>query len=166
MKRISLLTAVALAVLLGPVAARADKWVDHQPGKGVWQIQVVKVDPNKIDDYITGLTKSEIPALEILKKHGIIDDYFVMVKVNSGDYAHGNVMLGRHYTSFAAMSPSVQEAPAIIAEVKRVVSHQAADSASSGYDKYRSFDTDEVWMPIEFKAVRKDASAKAHEPKR
>lgn len=142
MKRVSLFTA-ALAVLLGSVAAQAEKWVDYQP-----------------------LSKTEIPALEVLKKHRIIDDYFVMVKVNSGDYARGNVMLGRHYTSFAAMSPEVQESPAIIAEVKQIMSQRASDKALETYDKYRLFDTDEVWVPVDFNAPRKAGTPKVDHAKR
>lgn len=164
MKHIGLLVAV-LAMCMASFGARAEKWVDYKPGKGVWQVQVVKIDPNRIDAYITSLTKGEIPALEVLKKHGIIDDYFVMVKVNSGDYARGNVLLGRRYTSLAAMSPEVQEAPAILAEMKAAVSKQDTEKTLTGLDKYRVFDTDDLWMPVEFNAPATQRPDDAGKPK-
>lgn len=38
------------------------------------------------------------------QKHGIVDDYFVMVNANGADPA-GNVLLGEHYVGFEPMDP-------------------------------------------------------------
>jgi len=73
--------------------AYADEYKDYTPEKGVWQVTTVKVDPNHIDDYLVGLKKSWIPDVELSKKHGLIDNYFVMVNANGAD-PDGNVLLG------------------------------------------------------------------------
>ena len=52
MKSLLFAGACALAVAYPAVA---EPWVDWTPQKGVTSVTVVKVDPNHIDDYLTGL---------------------------------------------------------------------------------------------------------------
>src|SRR5271165_3632926 len=76
--------------------ACADPYKDYTPEKGVWSVMTVKVDPNHVDDYLIGLKRGLIPTMESAKKHGVIDDYFVMVNPNVADNS-GNVLIGQHY---------------------------------------------------------------------
>src|ERR1700733_10365658 len=94
-------TKIALGIIAAAFttsAAGADPYKDYTPEKGVWQVTTVKVDPNHIDDYLVGLKRALIPSMESAKKHGVIDDYFVMVNPNESDDS-GNVLIGQHYVS-------------------------------------------------------------------
>ena len=62
------LGAVALALASAPASAK--QYVDWTPQKGYWDVTAVEVDPNHIDDYLTGLSKSLIPVYETLKRRG------------------------------------------------------------------------------------------------
>ncbi len=71
--------AIAAATLLGGIlaapAAHAKEYVDYGYGKGVWLVTQVEVDPNHVDDYLTGLKQSQVPGFDVMKKRGLIDDY-------------------------------------------------------------------------------------------
>ena len=139
----------ACALFLAAGAASADPYVDYTPQKGVWDVTAIKVDPNHIDDYLKGLKAVWVPGEEIAKKHGVIDQYFVMVKANAtgGD---ANVLLGQHYVSFAMMDPDKKRDVAMQKEGEAIVSKDAQASTVSGFDKYRSFVGEDLWVPMEF----------------
>lgn len=140
---------VSAIALFGAAPASAEMWKDYSPGKGVWEVTTVKVDPNKIDDYLVGLKKSWVPGEEILKKNNVIDDYFVMVKQNSAD-GKGNVVLGEHYINYAIMDPNKARAATIKKETEAQMSKKASDAMVAGYDKYRTFVGDDYWQPVDF----------------
>ena len=99
-----IITCAALAVgVVAAGAAAAEPYVDYTVDKGAWEVTTVKVDPNHIDDYLTGLHKGWLPIQEVLKAHGVIDQYLVLEKLNSG--AGANVQLIVHYPSLAMMEP-------------------------------------------------------------
>ena len=94
-----------IAAAFAASTATADPYKDYTPVKGVWEVTTMKVDPNHIDDYLVGLKRGLVPSMESAKKHGVIDDYFVMVNPNNADDS-GNVLIGQHFVSFAAMNPT------------------------------------------------------------
>lgn len=141
--------ACACALFLAAGAASADPYVDYTPAKGVWEVVAVKVDPNHIDDYLKGIKAVWVPGEEIAKKHGVIDQYFVMVKANSSD-GGGNVLLGQHYTSFAQMDPDKKRDMAMTKEGEAVVSKDQSMATVAGFDKYRTFVGDDMWVTMDF----------------
>ena len=54
--------AAAVAAIATGSTLVAKAWVDYSPGKGVWEINAVEVDPNHVDDYLTGLKRTQVPA--------------------------------------------------------------------------------------------------------
>ena len=50
------LGAASIAFASAPAAAK--QYVDYTPQKGYWDINAVSVDPNHLDDYLTGISKS------------------------------------------------------------------------------------------------------------
>ena len=61
---------LAAGLAVGALAASAvwaEQYVDYTPVKGVWEVQTIKVDPNHIDDYLTGLRKGLVPSISDLK---------------------------------------------------------------------------------------------------
>jgi hypothetical protein len=129
--------------------AQADPYKDYTPAKGVWQVTTMKVDPNHIDDYLVGLKKSWVPGEEMAKKHGVIDEYFVMVNANGADPA-GNILLGEHYVSFATMDPDRSRDMAMQKEALAQMSKDEDRKMTNGFDKYRSFMGETMWTPVSY----------------
>ena len=98
---------ITLAAMVGGLAlagaAGAEPYQDWVPLKGGWEVTTIKVEPNHIDDYMTGLRKGWVQQQEIAKAHGVIDQYMALVKLNSG--AGANVQLIVHYPSLANLEP-------------------------------------------------------------
>jgi quinol monooxygenase YgiN len=141
---------VAIAAALGLAgAAAAEPYVDYTPQKGVWHVMTVKVDPSHIDDYVTGLKKSWRIGEEIAKKHGLIDSYQIMVKLNASD-GTGNVLLIEHYPSIAALDADQARDTAQRDEFLAALPKAQGDAMVAGYDKYRTFVGDEYWTEMTY----------------
>ncbi len=140
---------VAGAVLGLASAVAAEPYVDYTPQKGVLEIQTIKVDPNHIDEYLTGLKTSLAPGYEIEKKHGIIDWWALDVKLNSNG-GDANVMIVRHYPNAAVLDPDKARDQAIEKEEYATLSKDAGAKAVAGYEKYRTFVSDDFYYAIDF----------------
>jgi len=127
--------------------ALAKQYVDYSPGKGAWEINAIEVDPNHIDEYLSGLRKSQVPAFEVMKKHGIIDEYHFAVRTG---YSKGspNVLIQVHYTSYAMLEPDKARDTMIENEIRATFSEEAGKAAVAGYEKYRQFLDDGYWSEI------------------
>ena len=133
----ALIGACAVAGLLtvaGAVAV-ADQWVDYTPTKGVWSKTLVHVEPSRIDDYLVALKKTWVPAEEMAKKHGLIDNYIVQAAVNS-DTSGPNVLLGEHYVSMAVLDPNKERDLAMRVEFERMMPKTAAMAEQADRAKY------------------------------
>jgi hypothetical protein len=148
MKSIMMMLVAGAALGVAGVAA-AEPYVDYTPQKGVLEVQTVKVDPNHLDDYLAGLKTSLAPGFEIEKKHGIIDWWALDVKVNSrgGD---ANVMIVRHYPNMAVLEPDKARDQAIEKDEYAAFSKEAEVKAVAGYEKYRTFVSDDFYYAVDF----------------
>jgi hypothetical protein len=138
----------ASACLSWAFSAMAEPYLDYTPQKGVTHVTMIKVDPNHIDDYLTGLKKVWVPGEEIAKRHGLIDYYGVNVKVNAG--AGVNVVLIEHYPSIAALDPDQARDQAIEKEGFALTSKEQGQAVTNGFDKYRTFVSDDYYQSISF----------------
>ena len=129
-------------------AALAEPYVDYTTSKGVWEVQAMKVDPNHLDDYLTALKTGWVQGEEIAKKHGVIDQYAMRVKLNSG--AGANVLLVQHYPSLNALEPDQARDTAMMKEARAMESKEQEEKATGGFDKYRTFVSDEFYTNIEY----------------
>jgi hypothetical protein len=146
LKQIALGAAVAAFTVS---TAYSDPYKDYTPEKGVWQVTTLKVDPNHIDDYLVGLKRALVPSMEMAKKHGVIDNYFVMVNPNTADDS-GNVLIGQHYVSFAAMDPDKARDMAMQKEGLAQMSKEEGAKLTNGFDKYRTFLNTTMWTGINY----------------
>jgi hypothetical protein len=141
---------VAMAASLSLAgAAAAEPYVDYTPQKGVWHVTTVKVDPSHIDDYVTGLKKSWAPGEEIAKKHGLIDSYQIMVKLNSSD-GQGNVLLIEHYPSIASLDADQARDQMMRKDFLAALPKAQGEAMVAGFDKYRTFVGDDYWTEMTF----------------
>ena len=147
MKNFLLGAAGALTVACVSTPSAAEPYVDYTPQKGYWTINAVEVDPNHVDDYLTGLSKSLIPTYETLKKRGLIDDYKFMVR--SG-YVKGspNVLLMTHSKSYGVLDADQARDQAIDKEIEALFTKEQNDAAIAGYEKYRTFIDNAQWTDI------------------
>jgi hypothetical protein len=140
---------LAAGLTVGALAASAvwaEQYVDYTPVKGVWEVTTIRVDPNHIDDYLTGLRKGWSASMETLKKHGVIDQYMILQKLNSG--AGANIQLIQHFPSGAMMDPDKTRDQAIQKEMEAQMSKTASAKLTGGFDKYRTFESDEMWTEV------------------
>jgi hypothetical protein len=107
---------------------------DYTPQKGVWQVQEVHVDPNHIDDYLTGIKTSLVPGQEIAKKHGLIDNFMVLVRMDSSG-GGANAMFVPHYPSLAAMEPDKARDQTMEQESLAILSKEKGQAFTGGFDK-------------------------------
>jgi hypothetical protein len=147
MKR-TFLSALAIgAALLSSGAALAKQYVDYTPQKALWEINAIEVDPNHIDDYLTGLRRTEGSAFAVMKKHGIIDDYRILTRVG---YSKGtpNVLIELHYTSADMMEPNQARDEMIEKEMLATLSEADGKAAVANFEKYRQFVDDAMWGEV------------------
>lgn len=137
----------ALLVLATGSVAVAKQYTDYTPQKGVWEINAIEVDPNHVDDYLSGLRQSDVPGFEVMKSHGIIDDYRFLVR--SG-YSKGspNVLIETHLTSVAMLVPDQARDQMIEKEIFSRYSEEQGKTAVAGYEKYRQFIDDGLWTEM------------------
>ncbi len=146
MKRIYLAALGVVAFTCASVAA-SEPYVDYTPQKGYWSINAVEVDPNHIDDYLTGLRGSQVTAFEVFKRRGLIDDYKFMVR---NGYVKGspNVLIMTHVPSTALHDPEQARDQAVQKEIYSAFSKEKGETAVRGYEKYRTFVDSGSWQTM------------------
>ena len=139
------LGAAAIAFATGTAAAKP--YVDYTPQKGYWDINAVAVDPNHVDDYLTGLSKSLIPVFETLKRRGLIDQYRFMSRIG---YVKGspNVLIMTHSRTTGVLDADRERDMAVDAEINAAFSEAQQDAAVAEYEKYRTFIDNGQWVDI------------------
>jgi len=146
MSRAIILAAVG-SVCLATSVAVAKQYTDYMPQKGLWEINAVDVDPNHVDDYLTGLRKSQVPAFEVMKAHGVIDSYRFLVR-NGYNKGTPSVLIMVHYTNAAMLEPNQARDQMIEREILAKFSEEEGKAAVAGYEKYRSFVDDGLWSEV------------------
>lgn len=147
MKMSTLSALGAAAIALATTSVSAEPYVDYTPQKGYWDINAVEVDPNHVDDYLTGLRRSLIPTFEILKRRGLIDDYKFMSR---NGYVKGspNVLIMTHSRTTAVLDADKARDQAIDKEIEAAFSEEQSKAAVAGYEKYRTFIDNAQWTVI------------------
>ena len=105
MKLFRLIAGVLLAGSMSIAAADLEPWTDYDLSAGVSNVTTVKVDSNRIDTYLEGLSKTWAPANEVAMKLGQIEGYSIYVSElpNGGDF---NVVLVVNMKDASALQPT------------------------------------------------------------
>lgn len=103
-----LFTGFVLFCFAGIASADLEPWTDYEVSEGVSNVTTIKVDSNMIDKYLEGLRDTWVPANEVAKELGQIEDYGIYVSQlpNGGEF---NVVLVVEYASSADMQPDKAE---------------------------------------------------------
>ena len=146
MIRSFIMGAVTATFVVGGVAM-AKQYTDYMPQRGIWEITAVEVDPNHVDDYLTGLRKSQMPGFEVMKRRGIMDSYRFLVR-NGYSKGSPNVLIETHLTSASMLDPDQARDQAVEKEILATFSEAQGKVAVAGYEKYRQFVDDGLWSEV------------------
>jgi hypothetical protein len=133
--------------VIGIGVAAAEPYVDYTPQKGAWEIQTRTIAPTHIEDFLKLLHTYWVPMEEIEKKHGIIDDYRVLVKINSAEGS--NVLLLEHYPTLTAMDPDRARDEAVQRESEAFMSQDKSTKMLDSMDSYRKFSHDDLYRAVQ-----------------
>ena len=149
MKRITI-AAAAAAMTLATSAMAFEAYTDYTPSKEVWNVTMVKVNPNRIDDYLEGIKQTWVPGCEIGKKHGVVVDCFVYLSETAANRDF-NMMLVMKLPSGAVSDPDAALFKQIQAETRAQLEEAKQDKIVAGYEELRSFWGEMNFRRIEFK---------------
>jgi len=69
----------------------------------VWRVSLVRVKPNRMDEYLSSLRQSSKPFLEEEKRQGLIVDYKLFIKETKNNPQDWDVCLAVQYKNHAAL---------------------------------------------------------------
>jgi len=149
MRRTTMLAALAVFGI-SATAQSTEIYKDYVPSKAVWNVTMVKVVPNRIDDYLGGLKKSWVDGCEISKKQGIIEDCSIFVSETSAGGPF-NVMLVQKFVSGAVREPDEARYNAFMTEFRKGLEKAKQDELVKGYEEFRSFFGEMDFRRVEWK---------------
>ncbi len=144
------IAASAAALAFAANAQAYEIYTDYAPSKEVWNVTMVKVNPNRIDDYLEGLEQTWLSGCEIGKKQGTVLDCFAYVSETaaSSDF---NMMLVIKYPSAASLDPNAEQFKAFQKEMRAKIAEDKQDKLVEGYQELRTFAGEQNFRRVEFK---------------
>ena len=76
---------------------------EHYTEGPIWRIQLIRVKPTHMDEYLTTLRQSSKPMYEEEKRQGLILDYKVFFKETKNSPEDWDICVAVEYKSYAAM---------------------------------------------------------------
>jgi len=91
-------TLLLIAAVAGGAVAQ-----EHYTEGPVWRISLVRVKPNKMDEYLASLRQATKPLLDEEKRNGTILDYKVFLKETTNSPQDWDIALAIEYKNHAAL---------------------------------------------------------------
>jgi len=76
---------------------------EHYTEGPIWRIQLIRVKPTHMDEYLTSLRQSTKPLIEEEKRQGLILDYKVFFKETKNSPEDWDICLAVEFKNYAAM---------------------------------------------------------------
>jgi hypothetical protein len=92
----------SILLLIAAVAGSAMAQEHYTEGP-VWRVSLVRVKPNKMDEYLASLSQATKPLLDEEKRNGTIMDYKIFLKETSSGPQDWDIALAIQYKNHAAM---------------------------------------------------------------
>jgi hypothetical protein len=140
MKRLS---GLAIAFLLLAPAVLAQEHYSEGP---VWRVQLVRVKPTRMDEYLTSLQQVSKPLLEEEKREGLILDYKFFFKETKNGPQDWDVCLAIQYKNHAAMDGLDAKEEAV--RDKIIGGKQKAQQVGEMREEYRELVSDELLQEV------------------
>lgn len=96
------------ALLLAPALFAQEHYTEGP----VWRVQLIRVKPTHMDEYLTSLRKSTKSLIEEEKKTGMIMDYKVFLKETKNSPEDWDICVAIEYKNHAAMDGLAAKAEA------------------------------------------------------
>jgi L-rhamnose mutarotase len=90
---------VVFALLLAPALFAQEHYTEGP----IWRVQLIRVKPTHMDEYLTSLRQSTKPLIEEQKKQGITMDYKVFLKETKNNPEDWDICVAIEYKNHAAM---------------------------------------------------------------
>ncbi|MGQ0383542.1 MAG: hypothetical protein ACT4UP_02475 [Gammaproteobacteria bacterium] len=146
-----MISAAVAAMLAGGVAAQAfEVYTDYTPTKEVWNVTMIKVNPNRVDDYLEGLKQTWQSGCEIGKKMGTVLDCGIYLSETTANRDF-NMMLVMKFPSAASGDPNPEQFKQFQAEMRKQLEEQKQDQLVQGYEEFRTFFGEQSFRRIDFK---------------
>lgn len=149
MKRLAI-AASAAALTLAVNAQAFEVYTDYTPSKEVWNVTMVQVNPNRIDDYLEGLKQTWMSGCEISKKQGTVLDCFVYVSETPSNRDF-NMLLVTKLPSAAASDPNAEQFKQFQAQMRAQLAEDKQDKLVEGYEEMRTFFGEQNFRRVDFK---------------
>lgn len=103
-----LLTALLFAFASQSAMAQLEPWTDYEESEALWNITVVKTDPNMSDDYLEGLRETWVNSNRVAVELGQIESFAIYRSVleNGG---HANLFLVTKFANSDQLDPNKEE---------------------------------------------------------
>ncbi len=145
------IAASATAALAAATASQAfEVYTDYTPSKELWNVTMVRVNPNRIDDYLEGLKQTWVSGCEIGKKQGTVLDCFVYLSETAANRDF-NMLLVTKAPSGAASDPNAEQYKAFMAAMRAQLAEDKQDKLVEGYEELRTFFGEQNFRRIYFK---------------
>src|SRR5271169_6776658 len=76
---------------------------EHYTEGPIWRVQLIRVKPTHMDEYLTSLRQATKPLIEEQKRQGIIMDYKVFLKQTKNNPEDWDICVAIEYKNYAAM---------------------------------------------------------------
>ena len=76
---------------------------EHYTEGPIWRIQLIRVKPTHMDEYLTSLRKSTKPMIEEEKRQGLILDYKVFFKETKNNPEDWDICVAIQFKNYAAL---------------------------------------------------------------
>jgi hypothetical protein len=76
---------------------------EHYTEGPVWRVSLIRVKPNRMDEYLTSMQESTKPFLDEEKRQGLIVEYKVFLKETKSNPQDWDICLAIQYKNYAAM---------------------------------------------------------------
>jgi hypothetical protein len=144
--------AVTVAMLISVTSAGAglEPFKDYVASKEVYNVTLVKVKPNRIDEYLAGLEQTWVGSCEVGKKLGQVVECSVLVSNNPGNSDY-NVLLLTRSPSAAVGDPDQAQYEKFEVELRKKLAEDKERALVEGYEEMRTIVGDQDLRRIDFK---------------
>lgn len=95
---------VVFLLLLAPVLCAQERYAEGHYTEGpVWQVQLIRVNPTHMDEYLTTMQQTTKQLYEDMKRDGTIVDYKVFLKETKHNLEDWDICVMVEYKNHAAM---------------------------------------------------------------
>lgn len=142
--------AAAMAFAFSAPGLSAEIYKDYVPSKDVYNVTFVRVNPNRLDDYLDGLRQTWWNSCQIQKKLGDTIDCAIYQSETMANRDF-NLILVIHQSGAGLSDPDEKRYNALMAELRKQLAEDKEKKLVEGYDTLRTFFGEQTFRALTFK---------------